>query len=352
MSRPWVHASSGTERSAPVEVAVVQAAPVGFDLGRSIQKVADLTRDAARQGARLVVFPEAFLSAYPRGMSFGVVVGSRKPEGRELFRRYYESALPLYGPDFDRLSDVARQNRVHLVIGVLERDGGTLYCAVLFFGPTGALLGKHRKLMPTAAERLIWGQGDGSTLPVIQTEIGRMGAVICWENYMPLLRHTMYAKGIELYCVPTVDSRETWLPSMRHIALEGRVFVLSAAQYARRSDYPDFFETEFGDDPATVVSPGGSCIIDPLGEVIAAPNFEGEAILRASLDLKAIDRARFDFDPVGHYSRPDIFQLTVDETPCSNLHVVNRAPARQTDPASQRSDFPNSETESKETKSC
>ncbi|MHB0785130.1 carbon-nitrogen hydrolase family protein [Bradyrhizobium sp. 5.13L] len=352
MSGSWLHASSGTERSAPVEVAVVQAAPVGFDLGRSIQKVADLTRDAARQGARLVVFPEAFLSAYPRGMSFGVVVGSRKPEGRELFRRYYESALPLYGPDFDRLSDVARQNRVYLVIGVLERDGGTLYCAVLFFGPTGALLGKHRKLMPTAAERLIWGQGDGSTLPVIQTEIGRMGAVICWENYMPLLRQTMYAKGVELYCVPTVDSRETWLPSMRHIALEGRVFVLSAAQYARRSDYPEFFKTEFGDDPATLVSPGGSCIIDPLGEVIAAPNFEGEAILRASLDLNAIDRARFDFDPVGHYSRPDIFQLTVDETPRSNLHVVNRAPARQADPASQRSDFLNSETEFKETKSC
>jgi nitrilase len=187
---------------------------------------------------------------------------------------------------------------------------------------------------------------------VIQTEIGRMGAVICWENYMPLLRHTMYAKGIELYCVPTVDSRETWLPSMRHIAQEGRVFVLSAAQYSRRSDYPDFFETEFGEDPTTVVSPGGSCIIGPLGEVIVAPNFEGEAILRASLDLNDIDRARFDFDPVGHYSRSDIFQLTVDETPRSNLHVVNRAPARQADPALQGFDSPSGTTEAKEMKSC
>lgn len=326
MSKPVVSAQGVRSRSAPVEVAVVQAAPVGFDLARSIDKVADLTRDAARDGAELVVFPEAFLSAYPRGMGFGVVVGSRKPEGRELFRRYFESALPLQGPDFERLSDVARQNKVHLVIGVLERDGGTLYCTALFFAPTGALLGKHRKLMPTAAERLIWGQGDGSTLPVIQTDVGRIGAVICWENYMPLLRYTMYAKGIELYCVPTVDSRETWLPTMRHVAQEGRVFVLSAAQYARRSDYPDFYETEFGDDPATVVSPGGSCIIGPLGEIICAPDFEGETILRASLDLSAIDRARFDFDPVGHYARPDVFQLTVDETPRAGLHVVNRQP--------------------------
>lgn len=346
MSKSWMQAGSGPERSAPVEVAVVQAAPVGFDLQRSVQKVVDLTTDAARQGAKLVVFPEAFISAYPRGMSFGVVVGSRKPEGRELFRRYYDSALSLHGPEFDRLSEAARRNRVHLVVGILERDGGTLHCAVLFFGPTGALLGKHRKLMPTAAERLIWGQGDGSTLPVIQTQIGRMGAVICWENYMPLLRHTMYAKGIELYCVPTVDSRETWLPSMRHIAMEGRVFVLSAAQFARRGDYPDFFDTEFGEDPATVVSPGGSCIIGPLGDVIVAPNFEGEAILRASLDLNAIDRARFDFDPVGHYARPDIFQLTVDETPRSNLRIVNRAPAAS------GAEISNDETEAKEAKSC
>jgi nitrilase len=346
MSKSWIHASSGPERAAPVEVAVVQAAPVGFDLERSVQKIVDLTADAARQGAALVVFPEAFVSAYPRGMGFGVVVGSRKPEGRELFRRYYDSALSLHSPAFDRLSEAARQNRVHLVVGVLERDGGTLYCSVLFFGPTGVLLGKHRKLMPTAAERLIWGQGDGSTLPVIQTEIGRIGAVICWENYMPLLRHTMYAKGIELYCVPTVDSRETWLPSMRHIAIEGRVFVLSAAQFARRSDYPEYFNTEFGEDPATVVSPGGSCIIGPLGEVIVAPNFDGEVILRASLDLTAIDRARFDFDPVGHYARPDIFQLTVDETPNRTLRVINRAPSLLGAEAS------NNETEAKETGSC
>lgn len=308
-----------------IEVAVIQAAPVGFDVPRTIRKVGNLCADAAGQGARLVVFPEAFVSAYPRGMGFGTVVGSRQAEGREQFRLYLEGALELQGPEFDKLSAAAKQNHVHLVIGVLERDGSTIYCTVLFFGPDGSLLGKHRKLMPTGAERLIWGQGDGSTMPVLATDVGRIGAVVCWENYMPALRATMYAKGIEIYCVPTVDSRETWLSSMRHIALEGRVFVLSAAQFARRSDYPAFFETEFGNDGSTVVSRGGSCIIGPLGEVLVPPNFEDECILRASIDLKEIDRARFDFDPSGHYARPDIFQLIVDETPRANIVSVNRA---------------------------
>jgi nitrilase len=308
-----------------VEVAVVQAAPVGFDVTRSIEKVGNLAADAAAQGAKLVVFPEAFVSAYPRGMGFGTVVGSRKSEGRELFRLYLEGTLELHGAEFDKLSQVARKNQIYLVIGVLERDGSTIYCTVLFFAPDGSLLGKHRKLMPTGSERLIWGQGDGSTMPVFDTTVGRIGAVVCWENYMPALRFTMYAKGIEVYCVPTVDSRETWLPSMRHIALEGRVFVLSAAQFARRSDYPVFFETEFGDDASTIVSNGGSCIIGPLGEILVPPNFEGECIQRASIDLSELDRARFDFDPVGHYARPDIFQLLVDETPRTNVVSINRA---------------------------
>ena len=185
-----------------VRAAVVQAAPVAFDRERTVEKVCRLTSAAADQGVDLVVFPEAFVSAYPRGLSFGAVVGNRTPEGREEYRRYWDSAVDVPSPATDTLAGIAAQHGVHLVIGVVERDGGTLYCTVLFFAPDGRYLGKHRKLMPTASERLVWGYGDGSTLPVFDTPLGRLGAVICWENYMPLLRMAMYAKGIQLYCAP------------------------------------------------------------------------------------------------------------------------------------------------------
>jgi len=296
-----------------VPVAVVQAAPVAFDIARTLDKVADLTADAVKTGARVVLFPEAFVSAYPRGLDFGSRVGSRSDEGREWYRRYAESSLPIPGPEFERLGAISARNNIHLVIGVIERDGATLYCAVLFFGPDGSFLGKHRKLMPTGSERLVWGQGDGSTLPVVDTPYGKLGAVICWENYMPLMRAAMYAKGIEIYCAPTADGRETWLPSMRHIALEGRVFVVTANQFCLRSDYPTDYPTPFGDEPKTVMSRGGSCIIGPLGNILAEPVWDREAILTAELDRRDLLRARYDFDPVGHYSRPDVFQLLVDE---------------------------------------
>jgi nitrilase len=227
---------------------------------------------------------------------------------------YWESAIDVPGAATDRLSAIARASRMHLVIGVVERQGGTLYCTVLFFGPEGSYLGRHRKLMPTGSERLVWGFGDGSTLPVLDTEVGRVGAVICWENYMPLLRAAMYAKGIEIYCAPTADGRDTWLPTVQHIAQEGRCFVLSSNQFARRRDYPDAYTTHFGDDPDTIVSRGGSCIVGPLGVVLAGPDFEGETILTADIDLDDITRARLDFDAVGHYARPDVFRLIVDET--------------------------------------
>ena len=190
------------------------------------------------------------------------------------------------------MAGLARANRLHLVVGVVERSGGTLYCTAVFLGADGRYLGKHRKVMPTASERLVWGFGDGSTLTVVDTELGRVGAVICWENYMPLLRAAMYAKGVEIYCAPTADARTTWLPSMRHIAQEGRCFVLSANQFARRKDYPLDYPTEFGDDPQTIISRGGSCIIGPLGELLAGPDFSGETILTAEIDLNDIARAR------------------------------------------------------------
>jgi nitrilase len=296
-------------------VAVVQAAPVSFDVRRTLQKMADLGADARRRGARLALFPEAFVSAYPRGLDFGAVVGARTPEGREQFRRYWESSIDVPGPDVDTIGRIAAANRLYLVAGVIERERSTLYCTVLFFAPDGRYLGKHRKLMPTASERLVWGFGDGSTLTTIDTEMGRVGAVICWENYMPLLRTAMYAKGVDIYCAPTADARDTWLPTMQHVALEGRCFVLSANQFARRRDYPADYPTRFGDDPETIVSRGGSCIIGPLGQVLAGPDYEGETILTAEIDRRDIARARMDFDPVGHYARPDVFRLIVNESP-------------------------------------
>lgn len=310
---------SGTERSHPspsrtVRATVVQAASAAFDGERSTDRVAELTARAAADGAELVVFPEAFVGGYPKRADFGARVGVRSAEGREWFRRYHDGAVDVPGPAVDRLGEIARASSVHLVVGVIERERGTLYCTVLFVGPDGRLLGKHRKLMPTAMERLVWGFGDGSTIPVLETPIGRIGAVICWENYMPQLRLAMYGQGVQLYCAPTVDDRETWLPTMRHIAFEGRCFVLSASQFARRSDYPADYPIEASDGDEIVIA-GGSCIVDPLGQVLAGPARDGEALLTADLDLGQIARGTFDLDIVGHYARPDVFRLVVDRSP-------------------------------------
>ncbi|MEN5277903.1 carbon-nitrogen hydrolase family protein [Brucella sp. TWI432] len=295
-----------------IKAAVVQAAPVLFNTSKTVAKLAELTREAAGRGAGLVVFPEAFVGGYPKGLDFGARLGLRSPEGREEFRRYFESAIDIPGPEASRIGEIARDNGVHLVVGIIERDGGTLYCSTLTYSPAGKLLYKHRKLMPTALERLVWGFGDGSTIGVVDTPIGRIGSVICWENYMPLLRAAMYAQGVELYCAPTVDDRDAWLPTMRTIALEGRCFVISACQYLTRSDGPADYAPIQGDDPSTVLIRGGSCIIDPLGNVLVEPDFTGETIQIAEIDRRIIARGKYDLDVAGHYARPDVFQLSVD----------------------------------------
>ena len=297
----------------PFRAAVIQAGSVPFDSKRSLEKACSLIADAAGQGAKLVVFPEAFISAYPKGLDFGARLGSRTPEGRNDFRRYFESAIEVPGPASETLAAAARTNHVHVVIGVIERDGGTLYCTVLFFAPEGRLMGKHRKLMPTAMERLVWGFGDGSTLPVFDTPLGKIGAVICWENYMPLLRMAMYSKGVQLYCAPTADDRDTWVSSMQHIALEGRCFVLTACQFITRRDFPQDYAAIQGNDPNTVMMRGGSCIVGPLGKILAGPHFDGECILTADIDLGEVVRGKYDLDVVGHYARPDVFRLYVNE---------------------------------------
>jgi len=279
-----------------VRVGVVQAGSELFDRDRSLEKALEWLRQAAREGARLVVFPEAFLGGYPKGEDFGARVGMRSPEGRTLFRRYFESACEVPGPETAALAEQAKRLGTYVVVGVIERDGGTLYCTALFISPEGSVLGKHRKVMPTAMERLIWGFGDGSTLPVFQTDVGRIGAVICWENYMPLLRTAMYAQGVEIYCAPTVDDRETWTPTMRHIALEGRCFVVSACQYTSNIR-------------------GGSVIVDPLGQILAGPVYGTETLLLADLDLGRIAEGKYDLDVTGHYARPDLFRLLVNRRP-------------------------------------
>lgn len=312
--------------SAGTRVAVIQAGSILFDTPRTMDKLRSFVSEAAGLGARFALFPEAFLGGYPKGIDFGVRVGSRSPEGREWFRRYFEAAITVPGPETEALCELGKSANMTLAVGVIEREGGTLYCSVLFIGHEGRILGKHRKLMPTAAERVIWGFGDGSTLPVVQTEAGRIGAAICWENYMPLLRTALYAQDLQIYCAPTVDDRETWLPTLRHIAMEGRCFVLSASQFLRRSDCPDDYDPIQGNDPATVLIRGGSTIVDPFGQVLAGPCFGEEKILTADLDFRQIARAKFDLDVTGHYARPEVLQLKVNTAPMPAVDRFSQDP--------------------------
>ena len=310
---------SESSRPNSVRVAVVQAAPVLFDRDATVERVDGWAAKAAAAGARLVLFPEAYVPAYPRGLGFGAVVGSRTDSGRELFRRYWDQSVVVPGPSTERLGEIAASHSIYLAVGVIERDGsfggGTLYCTLLYFGPEGRLLGLHRKLKPTGSERLIWGEGDGSTLTSIDTEWGRVGGLICWENYMPLARAATYADGVRIYLAPTADCRGAWQATLQHIAVEGRCFVLGCNQYVTRGDYPDDLpegcREELAAQPEEICS-GGSAIVSPLGNLLAGPLFGAEGVLTADLDLDEIARATFDFDAVGHYARPDVFTLNVD----------------------------------------
>ena len=318
-----------TNESSQVRVAVVQAASVIMDQIACTKKAISLMQQSAEKGANIVVFPEAFIPAYPRGLSFGTSIGSRKAEGREDWFRYWNNSITVPSETTYLLGEAARKLGVYLIIGVIERDNdsskGTLYCSVLFFGPNGNLLGKHRKLKPTAAERIVWGEGDGSTLPVFDTPYGKIGALICWENYMPLARTAMYAKGVQIYIAPTADSRELWQSTIRHIAAEGRCFVLSCNQYVTKDMYPtDLACYHELDNAPEVMCTGGSAIIDPLGRYIVQPVYGQEEILIADLDLRDIAYSQFDFDVVGHYSRPDVFQLIVNEEKQENVRWVKR----------------------------
>ncbi len=294
-------------------VAVVQAGSSLFDTPRTLDRMQALCEGVQREGAELAVFPEAYVGGYPKGLDFGARVGSRTPAGRDDFLRYWESAIEVPGPEVSRICAMAAEMRCNLVVGVIERAGGTLYCSALLIGADGAHLGTHRKLVPTASERLIWGMGDGSHLPVVDTSVGKVGAIVCWENYMPALRLAMYAKGIALWCAPTVDDREIWQSSMRHIAYEGRCFTLSACQFLTRADCPADYDCVQGTAPDITLIRGGSVIVGPFGDVLAGPLYGQEGVLTADIDPDDVVRGKYDLDVVGHYARPDVFTLSVDE---------------------------------------
>jgi nitrilase len=302
-----------------INAAVIQAAPVLFNRDATIEKALTLTREAAKQDVRLILFPEAFIPAYPRGLSFGSVVGNRSSTGRDLWQLYWNNALDVPGLHTDLLGKAAREAGSYLAIGVIERDPrtrGTLYCTLLYFDPDGRLLGKHRKLKPTAAERIIWGEGDGSTLTVLDTPIGKIGGLICWENYMPLARMAMYRHGVEIYLAPTADARDTWLSTMIHIACEGRCFVLGCNQFVTKTMYPaDLPGIEELSAQPDIMCRGGSVIVSPMGNIAAGPVWDREEILFARLDPGETVRGKLDFDVIGHYARPDVFQLTVNNQP-------------------------------------
>ena len=293
--------------------AVAQTATVMFDTAATVAKAETLMAEAAARGAQVLVFPEAFIGGYPKGADFHIFIGARTPEGRQDFLKYYEAAVALNGPEIARLAQAAGAHKLYVCVGIIEREGGTLYCTAVYLGPEGTVLGHHRKLMPTALERLVWGYGDGSTLKAVDTPFGKLGAVICWENYMPALRMAMYQQRVALYCAPTADDRDSWISTMQHIAMEGRCFVLSSCQHLRRAQFPSAsMHNRLPDDPETLLMRGGSCIISPAGKVLAGPVYGEDVLLTAEIDLDDIPRAQMDFDPVGHYARPDVFQLAVN----------------------------------------
>jgi len=298
----------------------VAALQIGSDYrgkAATLERILSFEPQIAASHAKLVVMPEALLGGYPKGADFGTRLGYRMPAGREAFATYYENAIDLDGPEIEALAELSTRTEAALVVGVIERAGSSLYCTAAFIEPADGLVAKHRKLMPTGTERLIWAQGDGSTMPVVQSAAGKVGAAICWENHMPLFRAAMYAKGVEFWCAPTVDERDIWRSSMRHIAHEGRCFVISACQVQPSPKELGIAADGWREDQPLIN--GGSMIVGPLGDIIAGP-MEGRAgLLTATIDPKDLMRARFDLDVVGHYSRPDVFSLSVDERPKLNV---------------------------------
>lgn len=298
-----------------LRAAIVQAAPVLFDKKATLEKVVRQIQEAAANGAELIVFPESLVPCYPYGLTFGFTVGSRKEEGRKDWKVYYDNAV-LVPDDTVSLAAAAKKARAWVSIGVTERDpvNCSLYCTNLVFSPEGKLASVHRKIKPTGSERYIWADSHvpETYFPVVDTPWGRMGSLICWENYMPLARVALYQKGISLYLAPNTNDNPEWQDTIRHIAIEGHCYVFNVDQYFTRDMYPtDLLEQEEIGRLNDTVCRGGSCIIDPYGHCVTEPVWDKEAIVYANLDMDKVPMSRMEFDATGHYTRPDILELKV-----------------------------------------
>ena len=299
-----------------IKVSLVQESPVFFDKEATLLKLESLTKSCADQGADLIVFPESFVPGYPRGFDFGATIGKRTDEGRELYHLCHHNSIDLESADRQRLETIARESGAYLVIGITEKEShhGSLYCSMLYISPHRGLMAVHRKIKPTGTERLIWAEAGGESLVAVDTRIGKLGGLICWENYMPLARMSMYQQGVQIYVAPTADSREVWIPTMQHIALEGRCFVLGCNQYFTKSMYPAEYQHLVTSEEEHFCR-GGSVVVSPLGQILAGPLFDESGIVATEIDLDDITRSKLDFDVNGHYNRTDIFDFKVNDQP-------------------------------------
>ncbi len=310
-------------------IAAVQASSILLDLEASLDKACGLIREAAAEGARLVVFPEAFLPGYPVWVWF--MPGGHTHPLRELYTELHANSVSVPGPETEVLGAVAAECEVTVAIGVNERNSessdSTLFNTLLYIGPDGAVLGRHRKLVPTSAEKLVWGRGDGSDLEVYDLPFGRLGGLICWENYMPLARYALTAWGAQFHAAPTWDRGEPWLSTMRHVAKEGRVFVLGSCQAFHVDDIPDrfAFKEKYLGQVEGWLNPGGTVIVDPDGKIVAGPAMEEETILYADVRPDQLVGPRWQIDVAGNYARPDVFELRVHRRPTPVLHVVDHS---------------------------
>ncbi|MEM8966888.1 MAG: carbon-nitrogen hydrolase family protein [Bacteroidota bacterium] len=297
-------------------IGVVQATPAFFNLTATLEKVNDWLRKAAGEGCQLVLFPESFIPGYPRGFTFDSSIGYRGDRGRDLYKTYWDNSVEVPSDIMNHLAEMAKKYQVYLCIGVTERDSqnGTLYCTLLYFSPEVGYLGKHRKLKPTGVERLIWGEGQADTLIAINTKVGRLGGLICWENYMPLARMAMYQSGVQIYLAPTADARDGWIATLQHIALEGRCYVLGCNQFFLKEDYPKEYRSLVTDIPGEFCR-GGSAIVAPDGQILSEPLYGQEGLLTAEVNLSETVRHKLDFDVSGHYSRSDVFDFQVIDQP-------------------------------------